>query len=192
MPSTPSGTAISSCSTTTLILSLIAFKGDTVFRPPDYEFRLTPVFNFNHTEVEELRVLNIDPREGETRDRRPCRRAGSLRRLPPPQRLGPLRFRLRPRRHPAVLRPISAASCSTTSSSASACSATATTTAASTTSPRSGGWRRTPTAGSTTSPTSPRDDCRVIANLYRQDFPFLGLTSQVTLTYNRNREGDEI
>ena len=51
-----------------LILSLIAFKGDTVFRPPDYEFRLTPVFNFNHTEVEELRVLNIDPREGETRD----------------------------------------------------------------------------------------------------------------------------
>ena len=30
------------------------------------------------------------------------------------------------------------------------------------------------------------------ANLYRQDLPFPGLTSQVTVVYNRNREGDEI
>ena len=31
----------------------------------------------------------------------------------------------------------------------------------------------------------------MIGNLYRQDFPFLGYTSQGIYTYNRNREGDD-
>ncbi|WP_373488214.1 hypothetical protein [Blastomonas sp.] len=35
----------------------------------------------------------------------------------------------------------------------------------------------------------PRDDWVFFANAYRQDFPFVGLTSQVSLTYNMNREG---
>ncbi|PKP99903.1 MAG: hypothetical protein CVT74_06245, partial [Alphaproteobacteria bacterium HGW-Alphaproteobacteria-13] len=39
---------------------------------------------------------------------------------------------------------------------------------------------------------SPRDDFVLTANLYRQDFPFVGLTSQVSVTYNRNREGDDV
>jgi len=43
-------------------------KGDTVFRPPDYEFRLTPVFNYNHTEAQEILNLNVDPRNGTNRD----------------------------------------------------------------------------------------------------------------------------
>jgi len=38
----------------------------------------------------------------------------------------------------------------------------------------------------------PRDDFVFIANVYRQDFLIPGLTSQVTLVYNRNREGDEL
>ncbi len=50
-----------------MILGLAFIKGDTVFRPPDYEFRITPVFNFNYTSVEENRVLNIDPVAGNTR-----------------------------------------------------------------------------------------------------------------------------
>jgi hypothetical protein len=50
-----------------LITEFALIKGDTVFRPPDWEFRLTPVFNFNQTEAEELRVLRIDPREGKIR-----------------------------------------------------------------------------------------------------------------------------
>ena len=37
----------------------------------------------------------------------------------------------------------------------------------------------------------PRDDYVLIANLYRQDLPFPGLTSQVTAVYNRNREANE-
>lgn len=39
---------------------------------------------------------------------------------------------------------------------------------------------------------SPRDDFILTANLYRQDFPFVGLTSQVSVTYNRNREKNDI
>jgi len=38
----------------------------------------------------------------------------------------------------------------------------------------------------------PRDDWVFVANLYRQDFLIPALTSQITLVYNRNREGDEI
>ena len=52
----------------TLVLSLAAIKGDTTFKPPDYELRLVPVLNFNRSEVEELRALRIDPRQGRTRD----------------------------------------------------------------------------------------------------------------------------
>jgi hypothetical protein len=50
-----------------LIFGLVVYKGDTVFRPPDYEFRITPVFNYNFTDVEQLRVININPLEGDTR-----------------------------------------------------------------------------------------------------------------------------
>ncbi len=45
----------------------VYYKGDTVFRPPDYEFRFTPVINYNYTEADELLNLNADPREGTTR-----------------------------------------------------------------------------------------------------------------------------
>lgn len=38
----------------------------------------------------------------------------------------------------------------------------------------------------------PRRDWVFVANLYRQDLPIPGLTSQVTVVYNRNREADEI
>ena len=37
----------------------------------------------------------------------------------------------------------------------------------------------------------PRDDFLFVANLYRQDFLIPALTSQVTVAYNMNREGDE-
>jgi hypothetical protein len=39
---------------------------------------------------------------------------------------------------------------------------------------------------------SPRDDWILHANLFRQDFPFVGLTSQASITWNINRERDEI
>lgn len=51
------------------ILALVLFQGDTVFRPPDYEFRLTLVHNYNYTRVEENRALRIDPTDGNSKRR---------------------------------------------------------------------------------------------------------------------------
>jgi hypothetical protein len=51
----------------TAIIGLSLIKGNTVFRPPDYELRFVPVFNINHTITEEFRAVNINPQKGETR-----------------------------------------------------------------------------------------------------------------------------
>ena len=49
-------------------VELVYYQGDTVFKPPDWEFRLTPVFNYNYTEIDEILGLNADPAEGHTRN----------------------------------------------------------------------------------------------------------------------------
>jgi hypothetical protein len=46
----------------------VYYKGDTVFKPPEYEFRFTPVFNFNHVNLGEVLGVNIDPRKGRSRN----------------------------------------------------------------------------------------------------------------------------
>ena len=43
------------------------FKGDTAFKPRDWELRLTGVFNINYLNVEENGVVNVDVREGTDR-----------------------------------------------------------------------------------------------------------------------------
>jgi hypothetical protein len=50
-----------------LITEFVIYKGDTVFRPPDYEFRFIPVFNLTHVSVEESGVMKVDPNSGTTR-----------------------------------------------------------------------------------------------------------------------------
>jgi hypothetical protein len=50
-----------------LATDLVLYEGDTTFRPPDWQFRLTPVFNFNHAGVDEVGILNVDPRDGTQR-----------------------------------------------------------------------------------------------------------------------------
>lgn len=51
-----------------LAVELVYYQGDTVFRPPDWEFRFTPVFNYNYTELDEILGVNADPRDGRTRN----------------------------------------------------------------------------------------------------------------------------
>lgn len=51
-----------------LVVSLSFLQGDTAYRPPDIEFRFTPVFNFTRAEVEERAVLRRDPRDGTVRN----------------------------------------------------------------------------------------------------------------------------
>jgi hypothetical protein len=50
-----------------LIVEAVVYRGDTVFRPPDHEFRLITVFNLNHTVFDEVGALKADPAEGDTR-----------------------------------------------------------------------------------------------------------------------------
>ncbi len=53
--------------TQNLITEFVLYKGETVFKPPDYEFRFQPVFNFTSVDVEEAGVLKVDPTSGTTR-----------------------------------------------------------------------------------------------------------------------------
>jgi hypothetical protein len=45
------------------------FKGSTTFKPRDWAFRITPVFNLNYVRTEERNGLNISPAEPKTRRR---------------------------------------------------------------------------------------------------------------------------
>lgn len=51
-----------------LALEFVYYKGDTTFRPPDFEFRFIPVFNVNHTEIGEVQAVNVNPAKGRTRN----------------------------------------------------------------------------------------------------------------------------
>jgi hypothetical protein len=59
----PSGFELSE----TVATDLVLYKGDTVFKPPDWQIRVTPVVNYNYASVQESGLLNIDPRDGTTR-----------------------------------------------------------------------------------------------------------------------------
>jgi len=52
----------------TVLLDLDLFQGDTAYKPPSIEFKLVPAFNFNHTDVQELGVVNVNPAQGTIRD----------------------------------------------------------------------------------------------------------------------------
>ncbi len=50
-----------------LITNLTLIKGNTAFKPPDLELRITPVFNYNYAKVKELGLLRRNPERGKTR-----------------------------------------------------------------------------------------------------------------------------
>ena len=45
-----------------LIVGAVYYKGNTVFKPPEFEYRLTLALNYNRVDADETRFLNIDPR----------------------------------------------------------------------------------------------------------------------------------
>ncbi len=51
----------------TVILSASVVKGNTTFKPPDYEFKFAGAFNINHTRLHEVRALNVNPEKGTLR-----------------------------------------------------------------------------------------------------------------------------
>jgi hypothetical protein len=52
----------------TIIASADYYKGDTTFKPPEYEFKATLALNYNRIDVQQVRATQIDPRLGENRD----------------------------------------------------------------------------------------------------------------------------
>jgi len=50
-----------------LAMEFVYYKGDTVFRPPDWEFRFIPVINVNYVELDEILGVDVNPRHGEDR-----------------------------------------------------------------------------------------------------------------------------
>ena len=129
-----------------VVLNFALIKGNTTFRPPDYEIRFVPVLNFNVNEVEEVRALRIDPRSG---TRRQDQHIGvqelfvdkHLRDVSDRYDFDSVRVGIQPFHIGLPRLPVPRRS-----RSASASSAPATTTNGSTTSARSGASRRTRTA----------------------------------------------
>ena len=50
-----------------LIFSFDLFHGDAGFKPTDWEFKFTPVFNLNYLDTNERGIVNVNPADGTTR-----------------------------------------------------------------------------------------------------------------------------
>lgn len=50
-----------------VIMSFGLIKGNTAFKPPDFELRIAPIFNFNYVKAEEDGILFADPARGDER-----------------------------------------------------------------------------------------------------------------------------
>ena len=52
----------------TFIIETVLYKGETIFKPPDYEFRFLPVFSLTHVEVDQPGILRADSTRDTIRD----------------------------------------------------------------------------------------------------------------------------
>lgn len=172
---------------TNLILSVVYLKGDTTFRPPDWEYHFLPVISFNYARNEESRVLEIDPDNGTARTDshigiQELFADYHLRNVSDRFDFDSIRIGIQPfssdfrgflfQDNQLMVRYFGTRD--------------------------NNRWqfnlalmrrleKDTNTALNAVEK-DPRHDDTLIANLYRQDFPVLGFTSQVTLAHNRNRE----
>lgn len=175
----------------TFIGGVALIKGNTAFKPPDVEYRLTLAYNLNHVDVPERRVLDVRPSRkshrtdsflgvqeafidkhlGNDSDRYDFH---SIRIGIQPFQAdfrgflfndSQLGIRLFGNRDNNRFQYNLAAF-----------------------------WRleKDTNSGLNDVTQSPRDDYVLTANVYRQDFPFVGLTSQLSATWNINREKGDI
>jgi hypothetical protein len=172
----------------TLIVSLALIKGNTTFKPPDYEFRIVPAFNFNRTQVEEVRALRVDPREGRSRSDNHVGLQEAfadvhLRNVSERYDFDSIRVGIQP--FTSDFRgflfqdvPFGVRLFGTRDNNQWQYNL---------------GWFRRlekdTNSGLNDVTTPMRSDDVLVANAYRQDYPWLGYTSQATLVLNVNREG---
>ncbi len=166
---------------------LVYYKGDTVFRPPDVEFRFTPVLSYNGAFVEEIGALKADPRSGDTRHDAFLGVQAAfvdlhLRNVSERYDFDSIRLGIQP--FSADFRgflfqdnQLGVRLFGTRSNNVFQYNI---------------GWFRRlekdTNSGLNDLLVLPRNDDVVVANVYWQDLPIAGFTSQATVVYNRNRE----
>lgn len=173
-----------------LITGLVYYKGDTVFRPPDYEYRLTLVTNYNRTEAEHNRALLINPQEGRVRtDNHVAVQElffdKHLRDVSPRYDFDSIRIGIQPfttdfRGFLFIDEPLGVRLFGTRDNNIFQYNLAA--------------FRRIEkdtNSGLNDLGEDLRKDDVYVANLYWEDMPSLGYISQFSLVHNRNREGDE-
>jgi hypothetical protein len=172
-----------------IILEFVFLKGDTIFRPPDLEFRFIPVINFNRSEVDEKRALRINPSAELTRSNSHLGIQGAfvdyhLRNVSVRYDFDSLRVGIQPfntdfRGFLFQDNQMGVRLFGTRDNNIYQYNIA---------------WFRRLekdiNSGLNDVTKSPRKDDILVANLYRQDFPVLGFTSQATILYNRNRENE--
>lgn len=174
-----------------LAVELVYYKGDTVFKPPDYEFRFTPVFNFNRTALDEILGVNVDPADGDTRNDNHVGIQAAfvdvhLRNVSERYDFDSVRVGIQPfssdfrgflfQDNQLGIRLFGTRDNNRYQYNL--------------------GWFRRiekDTNSGLNDVSEPlREDDILFANLYLQDFPVLGFTSQATFVYNRNDEADDV
>ncbi len=166
-------------------------KGNTAFKPPDVEYRLTLAFNYNYVNVPERRVLFVEPSK-------PTHRSDQflgvqeafidkhLRNTSDRFDFDSLRVGIQPFQadfrgflfndNQLGIRLFGSRDNNRIQYNLAAF------------------WRieKDTNSGLNDVTQKPRDDFLFVANVYRQDFLISGLTSQVIVAWNRNREGDDV
>lgn len=174
--------------TQNLIVETVLYKGDTVFKPPDYEFRFIPVFNLTHVSVDEQGLLKVNPQTGTSRNDAFVGIQGlfvdkHLRNVSARYDFDSLRVGIQPitadfrgflfQDSPLGIRLFGTRANNLWQYNIAA-------------------FRRivkdTNSGLNNLTDGALRDDDVFMMNVYRQDFPFVGFTSQVAWLYNRNRE----
>jgi hypothetical protein len=174
-----------------LILAMSIYKGETVYRPPDIEFRFNPVINTNYTQVDSTGTLFADPAKGKTRwDHDISLQQVSvdmhLRTVSDRYDFDRIRLGIQPftadnRGFLYLDNPLGLRLYGTRDNNF---------------------WqynlaffnrieKDTNSGLNEFIQEGLRDDQLFVASLYRQDFPVLGFNSQGTVIYNKNREGDQ-
>jgi hypothetical protein len=172
-----------------VILSASLIKGDTAYKPPDFELRLTPVIQVNYATVDEAGVLKRDTRSGIHRyDHHAALQEGfvdvHLRNVSDRYDFDSIRVGIQPfssdfrgflfQDNQLGIRLFGNRDNNVFQYNLA--------------------WfhrlDKDTNSGLNDVARRPRDDDVIIGNLYVQDFPAIGFTSQVTVVHNRNREND--
>jgi hypothetical protein len=176
-------------------LEAVLYKGDTVFKPPDYEFRFTPVFNVSYLDANENGVVNQKATRGKTRTDTAVGVQAffidkHLRNVSDRFDFDSFRVGIQPfisdfrgflfQDSPVGVRLFGTRDNNRIQYNIGAFRRIEKDANSGLNDIVSQGWAAL------------RDDDVAVANIYVQDFPVLGFTSQAIALYNRNREGDEM